>query len=193
MNPILALDGVAALRGDRLLFDGLSMSLDPGNAVLVVGANGAGKSTLLRIIAGLLPPSAGRIARNGSIAYDVDAAALDPELPLARAMAFWARLDGRDQHDVARGLDAMGIGGLAEVPVRILSTGQRRRAALARTIISRAAIWLLDEPGNGLDTIALERLLTAVATHRATGGVVVAATHQQLSLGDATTIRLGGR
>jgi len=193
MSLRLVLDGVAALRGDRLLFDGLSLSLEDGGAVLVVGPNGAGKSTLLRIVAGLLPPSAGTITRRAAVAYDAETAALDPELPLAKALGFWAGLDGRDRHDVARGLDAMGIGGLAEVPVRILSTGQRRRAALARTIISRAPIWLLDEPGNGLDTIALERLMTAVAAHRAAGGAVIAATHQPLSLGDAAMVRLGGR
>jgi heme exporter protein A len=193
MTARLRLNGIAALRGDRLLFDGLDLALDAGGAALVTGPNGAGKSTLLRIMGGLLAPGAGSIARDGSVAWSGEGAALDGEQPLMRALMFWARIDGRDQHDVRRGLDAMGIGGLAEAPVRFLSTGQRRRAALVRTIVSAADIWLLDEPGNGLDQIATERLIAAIATHRARGGIAVVATHQPIALNDAALIRLGGR
>ena len=84
----------------------------------------------------------------------------------------------------------MGIGPLAEVQVRMLSTGQRKRAALARVIAGGAPIWLLDEPGNGLDAMALGSLAAAMTAHRAAGGIILAATHQPLGLGDAREISL---
>ncbi|MFW2831603.1 heme ABC exporter ATP-binding protein CcmA [Sphingomonas sp. ID0503] len=187
----LSCRGLAALRGDRLLFDGLDLEVQAGGAVIVTGPNGAGKSTLLRIIAGLLPPSAGRVKREGAVALTGEGAALDEDRPLFDALMFWARIDGRDDHDVRRGLDAMGIGGLADAPVRYLSTGQRRRAAIARTIVSGAPIWLLDEPANGLDAIATERLIGAIGLHRGRGGIAVIATHQPLPLTDARPLVLG--
>jgi heme exporter protein A len=187
----LCFDSVACLRGTRLLFEGLSFALGPGDAALLTGPNGAGKSSLLRIAAGLLDASAGEVAREGSLALANEAAALDPQPALGDALAFWARIDGRGPADVARGLAAMGIEGLAEVPVRMLSTGQRKRAALALTIAGGADLWLLDEPGNGLDSASLDRLAAAMAAHRAVGGIVVAASHQPLGLADALPIRLG--
>jgi heme exporter protein A len=140
--------------------------------------------------AGLLPAVTGRIVRSGAIAFAGEAAALDPRQTLGDALAFWAKLDGREAPDVERGLESMGISGLAEVPVRMLSTGQRKRATLARIVAGGAQIWLLDEPGNGLDSAALARLATAMAAHREAGGIVLAATHQPLGLIDPLEIAL---
>ncbi|KQX26263.1 MULTISPECIES: heme ABC exporter ATP-binding protein CcmA [unclassified Sphingomonas] len=189
----LAFDRVACLRGDRLLFEGMSFALDAGDAALLTGPNGAGKSSLMRIAAGLLPASAGTVERAGGIAFAGEAAALDPRLPLGRALGFWAKLDGASPADVDAALDRMAIANLAQVPVRMFSTGQRKRAALARVIAGRAAIWLLDEPGNGLDTASIDRLAAAMAAHRDTGGIVVVATHQSLALPGAIEIPLGTR
>jgi len=186
----LAFERVACIRGGRLLFERQSFALGPGAAGLVTGQNGVGKSSLLRLAAGLLPPAAGTIAREGPLAYAGEEAALDARQPLKEALRFWARIDGGAAADVLRGLDAMGIAPLADVPVRMLSTGQRKRAALARVIAGGAAIWLLDEPGNGLDTLALGALAAAMAAHRAAGGIVLAATHQPLGLDDAIGIAL---
>ena len=193
MPARLAFERVACLRGDRLLFEAMSFALGPGEAALLTGPNGAGKSSLMRIAAGLLPASAGKVEREGGIAFAGEAAALDARLPLGKALLYWARLDGAGRAEVDTALDMMGIANLAEVPVRMLSTGQRKRAALARVIAGRAAIWLLDEPGNGLDSASLDRLAAAMAEHRARGGIVVAATHQPLALPDATVIALGAR
>ncbi len=186
----LAFKRVACMRGGRMLFEGKSFALGPGESALVTGPNGAGKSSLLRIAAGLLPPAAGGIERDGALAFAGEAAALDARRTLKDALGFWARVDGKGAAAVARGLDAMGIAALADVPVRMLSTGQRKRAALARVIAGGAAIWLLDEPGNGLDAMALGALAAAMTAHRARGGIILAATHQPLGLNDAQAISL---
>ena len=193
MAARLCFDRVACVRGDRLLFEGMDFALNGGEAALLTGPNGAGKSSLMRIAAGLLPPSAGTVRRDGGLAFAGEAAALDTRLPLGQALLFWARLDGVGRAGVEEALDGMGIANLAQVPVHMLSTGQRRRAALARVIAGRAALWLLDEPGNGLDTASLDRLATAMANHRARGGIVVVATHQPLDLPGATAIQLGAQ
>ena len=186
----LALHDLACLRGDRLLFEGVSVVLGPGEALLVTGPNGAGKSSLLRMIAGLLAPAAGRIEREGRIALAAEAAALDADSSLGEALAFWARIDGAEEQAAAAAIGAMGLEALIDVPVAMFSTGQRKRAVLARTIASGAMIWLLDEPGNGLDAVALDRLAEAMAAHQAGGGIIVAASHQPIGLDGAREIAL---
>jgi heme exporter protein A len=178
----LALEQISCLRGGRLLFENLSLVLKRGESVLVTGANGAGKSSLLRIAAGLLAPAAGCVVREGAVALAAEATALDEDQSLFAALAFWARLDGRNDEAVALALAAIGLAPLAEVPVRLLSTGQRRRATLARVIASGAGIWLLDEPASGLDAASLAALAVAMAGHLAAGGVIMAASHQPLGL-----------
>jgi heme exporter protein A len=103
------------------------------------------------------------------------------------ALAFWARLD---KTDPAPGMAAMAIAQLGEVPVRMLSTGQRKRAVLARVVSSGAALWLLDEPANGLDGEGQGRLAEAMAAHRGRGGAVLAATHQPIGLEGAMAVVL---
>ena len=191
MTVLLALDGVACIRGDRLVFEELSLALNRGDALWVRGPNGAGKSTLIRLAAGLLRPAAGRVVRRGRIALIDEAAALDSELPLRRALDFWARVDTVDGHAVDRAMDMMALNTLADVPVAMLSTGQRRRAAMVRVIASGAPIWLLDEPANGMDQAATARLVAAIATHRANGGAVLLASHFALAIPDLDELVMG--
>lgn len=191
---ILSLSQVACARGGRLLFAGVSLSLDRGGAAVVTGPNGIGKSSLLRLAAGLIAPFEGRVRRTGRMTLMTEDLALDTERRLVEALLFWAKLDGLADASgrVAQALETVGLGALAEVPVRLLSTGQRRRAGLARVLAARAGLWLLDEPGNGLDRDGVAMLERVVADHRATGGAVLLTTHQSLDLRGAQALALDG-
>lgn len=196
---MLQAEGLAAIRGERLIFRDLSFTAQPGAALLLVGPNGAGKSTLLRLLAGLLAPAAGILtwdgadtlddlaAHGGRVAYLGHQDAIKPGLTARENLAFAASAGGGDPHAA---LGAVGLADLADLPARLLSAGQRRRLALARVSLARAPLWLLDEPSLGLDTAAVARLGGVLAAHRATGGIVLAATHLPLPLPDAVELRL---
>ena len=171
---LLEIEGAALVRGGRLLFDGLGLHLDASEALHVTGPNGSGKSSLIRLAAGLLRPAGGRVFRAGATALADEHLALDRELPLGRALAFWKG------PRLAEAIAAFALDDMVQVPVRLLSTGQTRRARLARVMASGARLWLLDEPLNGLDEDGAQRLARAIADHRAAGGAVLAASHQPL-------------
>jgi heme exporter protein A len=187
----LSFHAVACLRGDRLLFEGMDFALSAGEAALVAGPNGTGKSSLIRLAAGLLHPAAGRIHRQGRMAMSDENLALDMDKPLRRALDFWARIDDSGDAALDEALAALSLDGLADVPVRMLSTGQRKRAMLARVMASGALIWLLDEPANGLDMASLELLGGIMQIHLAGGGIILAASHQPLPLIFTHQIALG--
>lgn len=171
------------------MFEGLDLALAPGEAALVTGPNGAGKSSLIRIAAGLLAPAAGSVTGEGARALMAEVPALDPELSLGAALRFWSGIDGR-RMAVGEALAAVNLADLAPVPVRMLSTGQRRRAALARVVASAAPVWLLDEPANELDTGSVALLEGLIARHRAAGGIALVATHLPIALPQARMVAL---
>jgi heme exporter protein A len=182
MTALLRFDGIALRRGGRLLFEDLDLAIGTGEALQVVGPNGSGKSSLIRLAAGLLRQERGRVERSPSALAD-DQPALDRELPLGRALSFWG---GPPEP----ALEALGISHLAGVPVRLLSSGQLKRATLARAAASGAPLWLVDEPLNALDSDGAERLAKLLTDHRAAGGAVLAASHQPLA-GDWARLELG--
>lgn len=190
-DAMIAFDAVRCIRGGNMLFENLSFALASTGALRVSGPNGAGKSSLLRLAAGLLDPVAGTVTRSARMSLTDERAALDPDRSVAQALRWWARLDGASEGALDAALDALGCAHLAPVPVRLLSTGQRKRAALARTIAGGAPLWLLDEPANGLDAATIPLLEAAIARHRAAGGAVMIATHIALALPDAQQITLG--
>lgn len=173
------------------MFDGIDLALGGGEALVVTGANGAGKSTLLRVLAGLLDPVAGAVERVGRIAYVGHDNALKAAATLRSELSFWARLDGATDTALVQVADAFDIAPLLDLPVAVLSHGQRRRAALARAAASGAPVWLLDEPDAGLDARSTDLLTQAMAAHRANGGAIVAALHTGLALPGTATLRLG--
>jgi heme exporter protein A len=182
VTNLLRFEQVSLRRGGRILFEDLDLALEPGETLQVSGPNGSGKSSLIRLAAGLLSAERGRVERS-RLALADDKLALDRELPLERALQFWG---GR----VVGAMEALGIAHLAAVPVRLLSSGQAKRAALARVAASGAPLWLLDEPLNALDAEGRERLEVVIAVHVAGGGGVIAASHQPLS-GDWPVVELG--
>ncbi|OYU15390.1 MAG: heme ABC exporter ATP-binding protein CcmA [Alphaproteobacteria bacterium PA4] len=187
-DPLIVTD-LACQRGDRLLFEGLSFRVDPGGALQLEGPNGSGKSSLLRMLAGLLRPAAGRIDGGGARGFLGHDWALKPGMRLGAELTHWARLDdGLARLPAA--LAAMQLADLGDVPCRHLSSGQRRRAGLARVMASGAPLWLLDEPTAGLDTASVTLLAGAMAAHRASGGMVIAAVHGDIGLAGPGRVRL---
>ncbi len=191
----LVASGIAAFRGERLVLRDLSFHVPDGGALLLLGANGSGKSTLLRVLAGLKRPDAGRVTWRGQdarenatpVAYLGHLDAIKPGLTAAENLALAARVG---QGSAMSALAAVDLAALADLPARLLSAGQKRRLALARLVVSRAELWLLDEPTLGLDAASVERLGALLAAHRAGGGVVVTATHLPLPLDDPAELRL---
>jgi heme exporter protein A len=196
---MLEAQDLACRRGERAIFAGLSFRLAPGEALLLLGANGSGKSSLLRLLAGLLTPAEGRLLWDGTDALADRAAhatrlrylahqeALKPSLTATENLDFFARLWGGTP---AAALARLDLSPLADLPVRLLSAGQRRRLALARLALAPVPLWLLDEPTLGLDAAAVGRLGGLLASHRAAGGMVLAATHLPLPLPGARELQL---
>jgi heme exporter protein A len=171
-----------------LLFRALSFQLSAGEALHVTGANGTGKTTLIRALAGLLTPFAGEVSHSGMIGLLDERSALDPDLPLEKSLRFWERVDGCTNPDGA--IMALGLEPLLEVPVRYLSTGQRKRAALA-TLLNRAVpIWLLDEPLSGLDADTIAKVTSLIQLHIGGGGIALIASHQSLTVEGMRTLAI---
>ena len=202
---IFAGQGLACVRGGRLVFEDLSFSIGACEALVLTGPNGSGKSSLLRLMAGLIAPAAGSLSWDGArIADDPEAQrarlhylghleALKPALSVAENLAFAAALRGTRVSDGAidAALAGFDLALLRDLPARFLSQGQRRRVALARLLLSPAALWLLDEPTLALDRDALACLFSAVAAHLASGGLAVIATHVPIDVGRVVALDLG--
>jgi heme exporter protein A len=188
-------------RSERMVFTGLDFSVPAGGALLLTGPNGSGKSSLLRLMAGLIRPYSGRLEHDGMrladdpalhrelVAYLGHQDAVKPMLTVGEGTRFWASLRGR-QAKAEAAMAMMGLGDLTETAGRFLSSGQRRRAALARVIAGGAPVWLLDEPTVGLDVKSIAALEAALAAHRAEGGIVIAATHAPIALPGAGGLNL---
>lgn len=197
----LEASNLGCVRGGRAVFSGLSFRVSGGEVLAVTGPNGAGKSSLLRLLAGLLRPDAGSIVFGGRTEdepiahYLGHGDALKPALTLGETLRFWTVLyqQGRvavdaDWNEAAA---AVGIAHALELPVGVLSAGQRRRASLARLILSPRPLWLLDEPTAALDRDGESLLRRLMQRHTWRGGLVVAATHQALPMPANATLTLG--
>jgi len=192
---------LACVRGGRLVFAGVSFTARPGALLAVVGPNGAGKSSLLRIIAGLASPDSGSLALEGDgeggVHYLGHADGLKPALTLRETLSFWASLFGRERHRAANALELaaerVGLGHALDLPVGVLSAGQRRRAGLARLLLAPRPLWLLDEPTAALDRDGEALLGALMQAHLAAGGSVIAATHGELPVAPDAVLDLTPR
>jgi heme exporter protein A len=191
---MLAASALECMRGDRRLFAGVSFGLRAGGGLAVQGANGAGKTSLLRILVGLSPPAAGEVSWSGTpirslgdayrreVVYCGHANGLKDDLSAVENVLAAASLAGRPVgRDAAlAALDHAGAAAAADLPVRSLSQGQKRRTALAQLVLARARLWILDEPAAALDAGGIAWLAAALDAHLESGGVAVVTSHQPL-------------
>ena len=199
----LAVVDLAGERGGEPIFSGISFLLVPHGSLVITGPNGAGKSTLLRVLAGLLPSASGRVSWEGggedwstlagSIHYLGHHNAMKPALSVGENLGFWQDFHGSRRASVAEALDRVGLSGIGHLPFGYLSTGQKRRASIAKLLVSHRPLWLLDEPTAGLDRASEARFGELMEEHLAHGGMIVAATHLPLGLGGAKVLEMSGR
>jgi heme exporter protein A len=189
-------------RGGRRVIAGLSFEAPEGAALIVTGPNGAGKTSLLRALASFLPIEAGGFALDGGdneltvgeqAHYLGHADGVKSALTAGENLAFAAAVLGGDPSRAAQlaALTALGLSHVIDFPARLLSAGQRRRAALARLLIAKRPLWLLDEPTTALDVAAQSALAAIMRSHLQDGGILVAASHTPLELDGARELKLG--
>ncbi|ELM1620458.1 cytochrome c biogenesis heme-transporting ATPase CcmA [Salmonella enterica] len=193
-------------RDERTLFHGLSFTVGAGEWVQISGGNGAGKTTLLRLLTGLARPDGGEVYWQGEPLCCVRHRCHQDLLWIGHQPGLKNRLSALENlrfyhHDgnTVQCLDALaqaGLAGFEDVPVAQLSAGQQRRVALARLWLTRAALWVLDEPFTAIDVNGVARLTRRMAAHTAQGGMVILTTHQPLNVAPDKIRRIalaGGR
>jgi heme exporter protein A len=197
----LNVTGLAIERGGRTVVAGVAFAIAPGEAVLLRGPNGAGKSSLLLALAGILPPAAGAIAWTGGdderrpvedMVYCGHQPAVKVNLTVAENLRFWADMLGGERGRAEPAAEAAGLGALLDIAAANLSAGQTRRLALARLLVTDRTVWLLDEPTSALDAAGGRWICGLIDAHLAAGGLVIAATHDDLALSrPVRTLALG--
>jgi len=191
-------------RGERRLFSDVSVKIEPGTLLAVVGQNGSGKTSFLRMLCGLLSPEEGQVLWQGEnirhlkeqycaqLTYIGHLNGVKDDLTPAENLALSADLTG-DHHSGSRvqeALEAVGLKQQVRLPTRVLSQGQKRRVALARLWVSAHPLWLLDEPFTSLDTAATSLVTERFRSHLRSGGLAVVVTHQEVALPSEVVQRL---
>ncbi|MBF0470106.1 MAG: cytochrome c biogenesis heme-transporting ATPase CcmA [Gammaproteobacteria bacterium] len=205
---MLEVHQLQCVRGDRSLFSNLSFTLSQGELIHLHGHNGSGKTTLLRALCGLLEPTAGSILWNGEsirllreefaaeVIYIGHKGGIKGGLTAIENLQIAAQLDGSPITTAAgwRALEEIGLYGFEDLPTKVLSQGQKRRVALARLLVTRAPLWVLDEPFVALDKDAVAQLQGVIQNHIADNGMVLLTTHQEVNLtrGEVRQLALGG-
>lgn len=196
----LVAENLGGERGGETIFAGVNFALARQEALVITGRNGSGKSTLLRIVAGLLPAAQGMVRlESGGEQHPTLASAchylghnhaMKATLTVVENLAFWSDFFGTRARDIDEALDMVGLPGIGHLPFGYLSAGQKRRAAIARLLVSYRPVWLLDEPTAALDTASAERFGAFMRAHLEDGGIIIAATHQPLGLDGAAQLRM---
>ncbi len=204
---MLEVRNLECVRGDRRLFRELNFTLREGELLHLHGHNGSGKTTLLRAVSGLLLPSAGEILWRGKdirelceefsaeLIFIGHKRAIKDDLSAVENLRVACTLDGVriSEEQAWKALERIGLYGFEDLPSRVLSQGQKRRVGLARLLLNRAPLWVLDEPFNALDKAAVGLLQGVIREHVANAGVVLLTTHQEVSLtqGAVHSLQLG--
>lgn len=191
---MLSAHQLSCVRGERTLFANLDLAVQPGEWLHIQGENGAGKTTLMRTLIGLMPPAAGEIRWCGEpvkelgedfrreLLYLGHYGAVKEELTPLENLHLAAALDGDQlsERDALTTLHRFGLRGREELPVRVLSQGQKRRVLLSRLVTRKAKLWVLDEPFTALDVKAVDMLAGVIGEHVAGGGMVILTSHQSI-------------
>jgi len=194
---MLEVRDLECVRGDHRLFSGLNFCLQAGELLYLRGSNGSGKTSLLRTVCGLLEPSEGevlwrgkniRVQRdeyNAELTYLGHLNGAKGELTAFENLRLSCALSGAavSAETVYEALERIGLGGREDLPMQVLSQGQKRRVALARLLLSRAALWVLDEPFTALDVGAVGQLAALIEGHLQKGGMAMFTTHQLVEIG----------
>lgn len=199
-------ENLSASRGGERIFSHLGFALQGGESLVLTGRNGTGKSTLIRVIAGLLPTDAGTVAVS-SAGVEIPRAAeamhylghrnaMKRELTVWENLAFWKSFmgdfAGGSGHDVEHAAAELGLAELLHLPFGYLSAGQQRRMAMAKLLVAWRPVWLLDEPTAALDRQSDALFARVMKAHLARGGIIMAATHQELGLKDPKRLEMKG-
>ena len=196
----LVAENLAGERGGEIVFADISFTLETGEALVVTGPNGSGKSTMLRIVAGLLPAAGGSaILQEGGEEWPTIASAchylghanaMKTALTVAENLGFWRDFMGHAHLTVDEALEMVGLPDIGHLPFGYLSTGQKRRVAIAKMLTSYRPVWLVDEPTAGLDKASEKGFEELMELHLEDGGIIVAATHLPLDLTDPLRLEM---
>lgn len=201
---MLSAHGLTCVRGDRRLFAKLDLAVDAGQWLHVRGENGAGKTSLLRLLAGLSQPAEGEIRWCGQAIRHADSdyrsnflffghhGALKEDLTAMENLRFASAMDGAELREASAlaALYQFGLKGREELPVRVLSAGQKRRVMLARLATRAAKLWILDEPFTALDVKAVDLLAALISAHVGNGGMAVLTSHQAMPIAGGQVVQL---
>lgn len=197
MTTKLTANDLTLLRGERCLFKSLDFALSPGELLILEGQNGSGKTSLMRALAGLLEFETGdvkwdgvsvrknRQVFHGSLVWMAHRVGLKADLTLVENLSFEASLRAQSTADLDDVMARLGISRLRRLPIRSLSAGQQRRVALARMVLAKAQLWLMDEPFTNLDRDGRTLVMKLVSEHLSRGGMCIMAAHQDVEV-DAT-------
>lgn len=192
--------GLQCIRGDRILFRDLGFSVNEREMLYVRGENGSGKTSLLRILSGLMQPAEGEIRWKGEnvkklgdefnkeLLYLGHRLGIKADLTAVENLRVSSSLSGCpiSEDEAWEALGEIGLKGREDLPTKVLSQGQQRRVALARLLVSRARLWILDEPFTALDVKAVAQLQDILARHLEKDGMIIITTHQDFAVSSGT-------
>lgn len=190
MTSLLSFTGLAVARGDRLLQRDLRGAVAAGELMHVRGPNGTGKTSLLEVLAGLRMADSGQVERAAPLHWVGHRNGFAAPLTPHENLVFWCRLQGLPSNPVRAALREFTLEAVADRPYSTLSAGQRRRTALARLVLERRPLWLLDEPLAALDAAGIERWTALLADHLRAGGAAILTSHQSVGLPAARVLDL---
>ena len=194
-NPCyLEVKNLSCIRDDRVLFEQLSFKLFPEQVLLLEGKNGSGKTSLLRILCGFRESDAGEILWCGDLAntsefytqmaYIGHLDGVKKELTVLENLKMTLALGNQGTYSFVEALSKVHLAGYDDVLVQSLSAGQRRRLSLARLLVTRNCLWILDEPFTSLDKEGISIIEKMMVDHIAEGGMIIMTSHHDITLHD---------